>query len=140
MGQTYKFTQGEMTAMECPSCGVLYGLSESYRTKRKSDGAWWHCPNGHSLHYHDTAEQMARKAAERRAEAAEAEANRQKNAREWAERRAKGANIAAGKAKAAQRRLLHRVECGVCPHCQRTFKQLAAHIRSKHKVAARRVE
>ena len=34
--------------------------------------------------------------------------------------------------KAAKTRIRNRVQGGVCIHCRRTFKQLAAHMRTKH--------
>lgn len=68
----------------------------------------------------------------RQRDQANRDAEQQRKSREWAESQARGANIAAGKAKAARRRLEHRVNCGVCPHCRRTVKQMAAHIKSKH--------
>ena len=58
--------------------------------------------------------------------------------REWAESRARGANIAAGKAKSQAKKMLQRVHAGVCPHCNRTFKQLAQHMKDKHQIAARK--
>jgi hypothetical protein len=124
----------EWAEMTCPSCGVRYALTEAYRATKATDEATWHCPNGHSLHYPRTesVEQRELREAKEALVCAEQQRDDATRAREWAESRAKGANIAAGKAKAAQRRLVARVAYGVCPCCQRTFKQLAAHMKSKH--------
>lgn len=126
-------TWSGFATIECCLCHTGFAVEQGLYTARKNDRRSFWCPNGHEQHFTGrTAEQEEIARLKRERDAAQAEALRQKNAREWAESRAKGANIAAGKAKAAQRRLVHRVECGVCPHCQRTFKQLAAHMKAKH--------
>src|SRR4029077_470523 len=38
----------------------------------------------------------------------------------------------ANKARIARRKIVHRVNNGVCPHCNRTFTKLAEHVKSKH--------
>lgn len=108
-------------------------MEAALQARRLKDRRDFWCPNGHSQHYTGKSDEAKRIEELERALAAEkSRADRERSNREWAESRAKGANIAAGKAKAAARRLTHRVECGVCPHCRRTFKQLAAHMRAKH--------
>jgi hypothetical protein len=133
-----------MTVMDCVQCGEVFATLTSYDSQRRRDGRSFYCPNGHSQCYSPgkTIEQQRIEELERQVQIERNQRESAQRQRQWAERLAKGANIAAGKAKAAQRRLLHRVECGVCPHCQRRFKQLAAHIQSKHKneESARKVE
>lgn len=131
----------ELVVMDCARCGEVFGVTRELERELRRTGNGFHCPNGHNLSFSlvETAERRELREAQQRASRAESdataarrEAQQQKQMREWAESRAKGANIAAGRAKAAKQRLEHRVECGVCPHCQRTFKQLAAHMKSKH--------
>ena len=123
-----------MTLYDCAECGVWFALADATVTDAKKSGHSLQCPHGHGNVWHRTesVQQRELREARQRAERAEAEAARQRNAREWAEKRAHGANIAAGKAKAALKRTITRVHAGVCPHCNRTFKQLAAHMASKH--------
>jgi hypothetical protein len=130
----------QLTEITCFSCRVKFAITADLYNARVNDHLDFWCPNGHQQHFvGDTAEkkrikeleaQLQRerdaKAAERRAKES---AHRQ---REWAESQARGANIAAGKAKAAKRRLEQRIAHGVCPCCHRTFKQLAAHMETKH--------
>ena len=59
--------------------------------------------------------------------------------RERAERDTEWARVAERQAEAARAKVekklrlqTRRIEAGVCPHCQRTFKQLAAHMKCKH--------
>lgn len=119
----------------CASCGTVFAIEQELRQQRVKDGGDFYCPNGHVNVYRETEADGLRKELERSRAAilrAESETARERKSREWAESRAKGANIAAGKAKAATRRLHARIHAGVCPDCHRTFKQLAAHMKSKH--------
>jgi hypothetical protein len=108
---------------------MAFGIPADYQTRRRNDHASFYCPSGHAQSYQgkSEAEQLRAQLAEKDA-AIEAE----RRSRKWAEDRAKGANISAGMARAAHRRLSDRVSHGVCPCCQRTFKQLAAHMKAKH--------
>lgn len=129
---THQVVQG-FAAVTCGECGVAFGFTEEFYEKRRQDKRTWHCPNGHVRVFTGKTE------ADRLREEVELErqrADRAEQGRKWAEQWAKGARISAGKANAARRRLEHRVNCGVCPHCRRTFKQLAAHIKTKHPAAA----
>ena len=123
-----------LTVQDCYICGVVFALTPQFMSERRASGASFSCPNGHSMFYPKGERQDEREKRVLRLEldAARREVERQRGARKWAESRAHGANIVAGKAKAAHRRLEHRIACGVCPKCNRTFRQLAAHMKSKH--------
>jgi hypothetical protein len=124
----------DLKVMTCPTCSIVYAVPEQWRQERERDHRGWSCPNKCDLHYPREASPETKRIKQLE-QALEAERNRTADAnrsRDWAQSRAKGANIAAGKAKAAARRLKERVAAGVCPCCQRTFKQLAAHMKSKH--------
>lgn len=128
-------SHGQLVVQDCWKCGVVFATPRYFDDAKRVDGGATHCPNGHAG-YHTpgpSVEAQLRK----ELEAAQAQVDRERKNREWAESRAKGANIAAGKAKAAHRRLRQRVAAGVCPCCQRTFKQLAAHMKAKHPEAAK---
>lgn len=121
------------TAETCYACGVQFCMTTALYQQRSSDHGTFYCPNGHGQHYAGKTsvekERDALKAQLQREQAARESAER---SRKWAESRAKGVNIAAGKAKAKANRLIARVHAGVCPDCNRTFKQLAAHMKTKH--------
>lgn len=110
----------------CGVCGLAFGLEATFMAARKRDHRNFYCPNGHHIAWSDkTTEQQ-------RIEQLERDVESQRRSREWAEQQAKGANIAAGIAKGKLRRVIARVHAGVCPHCNRTFKQLAQHMKAKH--------
>jgi hypothetical protein len=95
---------------------------------RHRDGKTFYCPNGHGQCYTKTEEQKLREllAAEKsRREQAERDA-------EWHRAETRKAELAASKAKKALKKVETRVNAGVCPHCNRTFQQLARHMQCKH--------
>jgi len=117
----------------CCRCGTGFAMEADLHARRKQDHRDFYCPNGHKQYFTGPSSEQKKIAdLERQLQQATENARRAQQSREWAESRAKGANIQAGKAKAALKRLEHRIDCGVCPHCSRTFKQLAAHMKSKH--------
>lgn len=129
----------DLTVMQCPTCGIDYAVPESWRQERAKDHRGWHCPNMCPLHYPRGKSADAKRVEELEQQLGDANdrAASERRRREFAESAAKGANISAGMAKAAHKRLRQRVTAGVCPCCQRTFKQLAAHMKAKHPEAAK---
>ena len=43
-----------MLIWECPSCGVLYGISKKYADSLRDSGGYYWCPNGHKLSWKET--------------------------------------------------------------------------------------
>ena len=113
-------------AVTCCECGVEFASVVIIR--RRVDGKLFWCPNGHSQVFTETEASKLRKqleAEKKRREQAESDA-------QWAKANAHNASVAERKAKNKLALLAKRVNAGVCPHCQRTFKQLAAHMKCKH--------
>lgn len=113
-------------AETCCNCGVEF--ASPVLIQRLKDGKSFWCPNGHSQHYTKTTEQKLREELEvekRRRLQAESDA-------EWQRSVARSAQVATTKAKNKLARSEKRIAAGVCIHCNRTFKQLAAHMKCKH--------
>ncbi len=112
----------------CGKCGIHYGVPSDFMDHRKIDGATWYCPNGHpwvvaKTKVQELEEQVAQES-KRREEAVD-RANRQ---RERA--------IAAERTTIAYRghltRVKKRIGNGACPCCNRHFKNVEHHMKSKH--------
>lgn len=120
----------------CCSCGVLFAMPEELQKERLADKRHFYCPNGHHMAYTGKTEaQKLREAleAERRARqsAEQNVAYWADEAREAGERADRERNRANGY-KGHATRITKRAKAGVCPCCNRTFKQLAAHMASQH--------
>lgn len=114
----------------CCECGVPMALDAETYSVLKRSGANFYCPHGHPQHFPrgKTVEQKLRDELteeRRRRERAE-----QRIAMEQDERKAIERKLAAQKGQTT--RLKNRAKAGVCPCCNRTFKQLAAHMKSQH--------
>jgi hypothetical protein len=108
----------------CCTCGILFGMDDQFQNYRLDDGKSFYCPAGHPQMYTGNWKVKAEKA--------EIEAYQAKVALQEAE--AKNRQLTDDILDKTQevQRLQKRVSNGVCPHCHRTFQQLARHMKSKH--------
>jgi uncharacterized Zn finger protein (UPF0148 family) len=127
----------QLFVSDCPTCGVVFGVPERVVDQRREDGGSVYCPHGHTMVFTrgDSVEQREIKELKRKLDDERRRADSATSNMHWAQERAKGANISAGIARSKLAKTIQRVHAGVCPHCNRTFKQLAAHMKSKHSEA-----
>jgi hypothetical protein len=119
--------QDRLVVEQCPTCAVVYAIPEALKERglRYRGKVSIYCPNGHTWHY------MGRTHAQELEELRDRIA-RERALRDQADASANGYRAAATRARNERDKLKERVEAGVCPHCHRTFKQLAKHMKSKH--------
>lgn len=121
MSVTHAYT-GTLSVVTCCNCGMAFGMPQDYQRRRRNDHEMFYCPAGHPQHYtgKPTEEGLRERleAANRRTAAAVGQAKRERD-------RANGY-------KGAMRKVKKRVAHGVCPCCTRTFRDLAAHMKTKH--------
>ena len=115
-----------MVNISCPDCGVIFGLEPGYQAERRKSHQSFYCPNGHKLHYPGMTEQ-------------EKEIERLKTSVEWhrtrAETKAQEAETAKRSAAASRgvvTRIKKRITKGVCPCCNRYFRDLHQHMQGQH--------
>src|SRR5579859_292105 len=106
---------------ECCSCHMVFLMTADFQKAMKATGATFYCPAGHNQHYTKTDLQVLRERLER----SEREAAQLREAKSGAER-------ARDRAEKSIKRLRKRSAAGVCPCCNRTFEQLANHMKQKH--------
>ncbi len=117
-----------LTVKTCPVCFIRYAAPEGMFTRIDERGGSWYCPQGHSLHFTKTQLKQAQERAESLERSLKYERTRnvaltdQKEATERSLRATKGVLTKTRK----------RIHNGVCPHCHRTFKDVAAHMQSRH--------
>jgi hypothetical protein len=120
----------ELHVVECFSCHVTYAIPESFyqaarkHNERANPSNYWQicCPFGHSWHYTGlNREQKLER---------QLEGQRDETARVRAERDQAKASAAAQKGVATK--LKKRAAAGLCPHCNRHFKDLERHVKGQH--------
>lgn len=123
---------GRMVIMHCGTCGTPFGMQEEVYDHCYREGGFWTCPNGHRRGWEKGNEERLevelrreRDRLKQRQAQLEDEVQWQRKAREAAER-------SASAHKGQVTRLKNRAKAGVCPCCNRTFQNLAAHMKTKH--------
>ena len=115
-------TETEFYIESCFACGCLFGMTMDFKDARQRNKDTFYCPAGHPQHYLGKSDKELRREAEARARAAEDQALAAKQELARVKR----------EAKAEQTRLAQRARGGVCPCCNRSFVQLARHMKTKH--------
>lgn len=106
----------------CCTCGVWFGVDRYLDVERRNNKTNFFCPNGHSQAYRESEADRLRK---------QLQQEQQKSAMEAASRRtAEDGRI---KAEKELKRIQARTNAGVCTCCNRTFQNLARHMKTKHK-------
>lgn len=135
-------TQGAVVTLsmyvnDCPSCGVIFGITTDYEDRRRKDGQGFRCPNGHVMSFSETEADRLRKQArelERRLEreAADREFYQQQLRSERAGHKKTANQLRA--TKGVVTRTKKRAAAALCPveGCGRSFVQLRRHLSAKH--------
>jgi chromosome segregation ATPase len=114
--------------LSCTSCGCLFGMPQGYLNNRRGDKAAFYCPNGHSMSYRESeADKLRRERDRLKQEAARLE---EENAA--AQLALDVARDRMQKAEKANKRLKKRTSAGTCPCCNRTFGNMAEHMKHQH--------
>ena len=118
----------DLVVVSCATCGVTYAIPESFdRSARKYHGDranGWSicCPFGHTWHYCGATEVERAKREAREAR------QRETATRDLLEHEQRSHAATRGHLTRTKKRVAH----GVCPCCNRSFKQLERHIATKH--------
>lgn len=114
---------------DCCNCGMPFAMTEDFYDRKVKDHGTWYCPRGHAQSYRGKTEedklkeQLRREKLER--EAAEAQLKRQKQYTKEVEKSKYALKGVITKTK-------KRIAKGVCPCCNRQFKDMMKHMDSKH--------
>lgn len=128
MSQTQTFI-GTLVVEYCYKCGMPFGMTRDYNDQKRRDRTSFHCPNGHAQVYAGkTEEQKLREQLADKQGTIDWYANRNTELHDKITN-LKYTNRAL---KAAKTKIMNRVKNGVCPCCNRTFKDLQSHFKSVH--------
>lgn len=114
----------DLTAIHCGECGGTYAIDSRYYRQRQQGGGYWNCPYCQIIwgFSKDASETVKLK---RKLENIEAVAERERSWRKDTERRLSAT-------RGVVTRIKNRVSNGVCPCCNRHFRNLYKHMESKH--------
>lgn len=118
-----------IVAITCGSCGVVFGLGQTFIDIRQDDHRTWYCPNGHPRFY------PADNKAERLAKENERLKTQNRIAREserFHREQAAHERRSAAAVRGHLTRLRKRIAAGVCPCCNRSFDNVRCHIEGQH--------
>jgi len=125
-------SQTVLKTVQCGTCGVLHALPECMYNTLFNEGGYWYCPNGHQRGWtegqnkrdeKDLKNKLAKEV--KRREWAEQSRDKAQQESDHQRHRANGY-------KGQLTKVTKRIKAGICPCCNRTFKQLAAHMKNKH--------
>lgn len=122
-------TETDLHVVNC-SCGGVYAILESVRHQKEMEGGSWACPycrTGWGFANNGTNARLRRelKREKKRTEWAQQDAKQQREQAEHNEYRRRAE-------KAAKTKIKNRIANGVCPCCNRSFKNLHQHMSNKH--------
>lgn len=117
---TTTFT-GRLTVLDCPACGVLFGITGEYEQRRRADTRNFFCPNGHTMSWHESEADRLRK------QLVQAQREAANRSEDLSIERASHAATKGQLTKAKKR-----IANGMCPCCNRSFVQLQRHMASQH--------
>ena len=125
------FRADELVEETCCSCHIRFAMPYSFQKRCREDSkVLFCCPNGHYQHY--SGEQTEREALRRERDRLKQQAARLEDEAREAREDADAAKRQAAAFKGVATRIKNRVQHGVCPCCNRTFQDLARHMKSQH--------
>lgn len=127
MAETLTYLE-TLTITHCGVCGIKHAIPSELYNKAKDYGESWCCPKGHNLVFVTTEKE---KLENKIASLERSLTYKQSRLDETFTDLVKSRNEARAQ-KAAKTRLKNRVKHGVCPCCNRTFKQLTEHMKTTH--------
>ena len=115
---------------------MWFGLESSMLRARRTDGKTFHCPMGCSIGYGDHENARLKRELEAKERVLQAERAENARVRYFRDHYKRSAQTYRGHLTKVRKR----VGNGVCPCCGRTFKQLAAHMKSQHPAYGKPIE
>ncbi len=128
MSDTFLISQ-TFRVQTCCTCGIDFAMTCAHEDRLRETHEWFYCPHGHKQCYTGKTD-----AENLRVELAATVASLERS-RAYGRRRGEMLHHAERRLSATKgvvTRIKNRVSKGVCPCCNRTFKDLARHMKTRH--------
>lgn len=120
---------GTLIVETCVNCGTPFGLDRDLYNKLRESHGTFYCPKGHSQYY------SAKSETEKLKDEISQQNQRLERLNNYITEKNQtihSLTYSNRSLKAAKTKILNRVKNGVCPCCNRTFKNLQAHFKTVH--------
>lgn len=114
--------------ISCAECGIRFCVDQGWKNSKIQSGKGFRCPNGCDISYNDSEVKRLKRELEQQTKRTEWAYQSASLARERARHQEHRARAYRGHLTRHQKRTAN----GVCPCCNRTFKDLARHMKTKH--------
>lgn len=121
MTQTIVTPETTLETISCGQCGTWFAMPARMLEERRETGDNFYCPNGHPRVFRTTEADKLRETNKRLS-------NQLTHTRDQLEATERSRDAYKGHLT----RLRKRIDQGVCPHCQRSFKNVMLHMSHKH--------
>lgn len=112
----------EFELRHCPECGIHHYVPTAYMEEcRRDPNQWFHCPAGHRRHFVESEADKLRRERDRLQQRLASKDDEIRDLEN--QRRAAQGQIT---------KLKKRAAAGTCPCCQRTFSNMAEHMKRQH--------
>ena len=126
---THDLLTVQLTRMDCDNCGGVFSIVEQFRAEKQRAGGWWYCPYcGSHWHYITNQVEELKKEKARLQSKLERKEAYARDLRQEKEALRKSRAAVQGHLTRQKNRIKH----GVCPCCNRTFKDLGRHMKGQH--------
>lgn len=123
----------DMAVCNCANCGVTFAIPEKMEKRLRNNHETFYCPSGHTNYFPSKSEaEKIKEQAEREKRNLEAQLKNAQESKEYWNRQYKSMRQDAIVLKGQKTKLVNRIKNGVCPCCNRTFKDLAEHMKKQH--------
>lgn len=117
----------ELVELTCGTCGCIHAIPKLKHDTALEEGGYWHCPNGHERGYKEGRHEREKLRLER--DRLKQKVAEQEDALRAASDKTRRM-VAAARGEVT--RLKKRAHAGVCPCCNRSFANMARHMRVQH--------
>ena len=121
---TTQISMQTLVAIDCPACGLMFGITDDYERRRRDDHREFKCPAGHVQYFPQKSE----------LESARADAKRLKADLEWERMRVENWKRSCAAQKGQVTRIRNMIAKGICPvqGCRRNFDNVREHMANEH--------